>query len=118
MGKINLNLDEDVQIYMNAADIVVFPFRDIFTSGSVLLAMSFAKPLIIPDIESLDDVIKFGGAITYDPKDNKGLKKALTEALTADFQQLGKKSFQEAQRLSWDSIASETAKLYNQILGQ
>jgi len=108
--------DEDVQIYMNAADIVVFPFRDIFTSGSVLLAMSFAKPVLIPDIESLEDVIMAGGVITYDPKDSRGLKKAMTEALSADFQQLGIKNFQEAQRLSWESIAEETAALYTDVL--
>lgn len=33
--------DEDLQVYLRAADAVAAPFLEIFTSGSVLLAMSF-----------------------------------------------------------------------------
>ena len=110
--------DEEIQVYMNGADVVVYPFRDIFTSGSVLLAMSFAKPLLVPDIESLEDVKKEGGAITYVPQESNGLEKALSMALSADFQKLGKLNFKAAQKLSWDFIADETARFYSQILDQ
>jgi len=108
--------DEDIQKYMNGADIVVFPFRDIFTSGSILLAMSFAKALLVPDIESLEDVKKVGGAITFDPLDRNGLEKALTKVLSADLEKLGGLNLHEAQKLSWDSIAEETADFYAEIL--
>src|SRR5581483_9462322 len=33
--------DERLQVYMNAADVSVFPFRKMHTSGSMHLAMSF-----------------------------------------------------------------------------
>src|SRR5690606_28471977 len=36
----------EVQYYFNAADMVVLPFRRIDHSGTVDLAMSFAKPII------------------------------------------------------------------------
>ena len=35
--------DNMVSVYMSAADIVVFPYKQILSSGSVLLAMSFGK---------------------------------------------------------------------------
>jgi glycosyltransferase involved in cell wall biosynthesis len=109
--------DEEIQIYMNAADVVVFPFRDIFTSGSVLLAMSFAKAIIIPDLESLAEIKEAGGAITYDPHDKNSLGRAIASALSVDLQKLGNCNLQEAEKLSWDAIADETFKFYSRILG-
>lgn len=41
--------DEEVQYYMNAADIVVLPFKKIENSGSAILAMGFAKAVIAPN---------------------------------------------------------------------
>ncbi|MFC7079044.1 glycosyltransferase [Halorussus caseinilyticus] len=60
--------DEDVQTYMNAADAVVFPFRDIFTSGSVLLAMSFGNAVVAPASGCLPDVVGEAGGVLYDSK--------------------------------------------------
>ena len=40
--------DEDLQLYLRAADVVAAPFLEIFTSGSVLLAMSFERAVIAP----------------------------------------------------------------------
>jgi len=31
------------QVYMNACDVAVFPYRDVLTSGAVILAMSFGR---------------------------------------------------------------------------
>ncbi|WP_242482112.1 glycosyltransferase, partial [Trichormus variabilis] len=39
---------EKLQIYLNACDVVVFPYRDILTSGAVMLAMSFGRACIAP----------------------------------------------------------------------
>ena len=40
--------DDELQVYLRAADVVATPFLEIFTSGSVLLAMSFGKAVIAP----------------------------------------------------------------------
>lgn len=42
--------DEELQYYMNAADVVVLPFKHIENSGSVIMAMGFAKPVIAPEV--------------------------------------------------------------------
>lgn len=41
--------EENVPEFMNACDYVLFNFRDIFTSGGVYLALSYKKPIIVPD---------------------------------------------------------------------
>ncbi|NJC26114.1 glycosyltransferase involved in cell wall biosynthesis [Lewinella antarctica] len=42
--------DEDIQYYMHASNVVVLPFRKVENSGSTILAMGFAKPVIAPAI--------------------------------------------------------------------
>ncbi|MFQ3191550.1 MAG: beta-1,4-mannosyltransferase [Paraglaciecola sp.] len=46
--------DQDIQYLFNASDMVVLPFRKILTSGSLLLAYSFGKPVLIPHSQALD----------------------------------------------------------------
>jgi len=40
--------DEDVSLFFNSADYVVFNFTDVLTSGAVVLALSYNKNIIIP----------------------------------------------------------------------
>jgi glycosyltransferase involved in cell wall biosynthesis len=40
--------DSYLQYYFNAADLCILPFKDIFNSGSALLAASFNTPVIVP----------------------------------------------------------------------
>jgi beta-1,4-mannosyltransferase len=108
--------DDDLQVFMNAADAVVFPYRYIFTSGSILLAMSFAKAVIVPNLEGLAEITGVGGALTYDPQNRNGLEKALAKACSADVKKLGRLNFKEAQRLSWEFIAGKTADFYTEII--
>lgn len=103
---------EEIQVFMKAADAVVFPFEDIFTSGSVLLAMSFAKTVIAPDLESLAEIREIGGTISYDLKKQAGLEEALSSALSADLEEMGLRNFQAAQKLSWELIAEKTVRVY------
>ena len=45
--------DDELQVFLNAADLAVFPFARILNSGSVLLALSFLRPVLVPSIESM-----------------------------------------------------------------
>ena len=55
---------EDEMYLFNAADCVVFNFKDILSSGSVILAQCYKKDIILPDVGCLkemegDDIFKF-----------------------------------------------------------
>src|SRR5690606_21803496 len=52
--------DNDLQLYFNAADFIVTPYTDILTSGSVLNAISFSKPVIAPSIGMIPEVVEDG----------------------------------------------------------
>jgi glycosyltransferase involved in cell wall biosynthesis len=54
--------DDEVQVLLRAADLVVAPFADILNSASVMLALSFDRPVLAPALGSLPGVADVVGA--------------------------------------------------------
>ena len=52
--------DDAVAAYYAAADLVVLPYRKIYQSGVVLMAMSYGKPVLASDLEGMTEVIDEG----------------------------------------------------------
>lgn len=48
--------EESVPEFMNAADILIFNFKDVFTSGGVHLALSYNKPVILPRTDCMKEL--------------------------------------------------------------
>lgn len=42
--------DDHIQLYLRACDAAIFPYRDVTNSGSALLALSFDRPVVVPDL--------------------------------------------------------------------
>lgn len=76
-------LDEaELQLYLRAADLAVFPYRNILTSGALLLALSFDLPVVIPEVGMTREVLMGCGAgVMYDGADPAALDQALCNAL-------------------------------------
>jgi beta-1,4-mannosyltransferase len=112
--KLELDLipDDRMQVYLRAADAVVLPYRDVLTSGSAILAMTFGQPVIAPAIGCLPESLGSEGTLLYDPADPVGLEGALRAAMTADLVALGKRAAAHAATLDWGPIAAQTAQLY------
>ncbi len=73
--------DATVQYVLRAADFVVLPYRRILSSGSAALALGFGRPLIVPDLPPLLEVVRAGQeAIVYRADDADGLLRALDQA--------------------------------------
>ena len=107
--------DERVQEYMKAADAVVLPYRDFLTSGAVMLAMSFGRPVIAPDAGHIREVVEDRGGFLYDPADPKGLLRSMKELTTAEPEVLGKMgalNLKAAKSHSWKKAARATVRLY------
>ncbi|MBP1985605.1 glycosyltransferase family 4 protein [Halolamina salifodinae] len=107
--------DEEVPTYFAACDICVFPYEKIFNSGSVLLAMTFSRPFIAPQMGSIPGVDP-GGNLLYEPN-KQGLRNALSEAVSVDDQTLesiGKENRTAAEtKYDWDSIADDLIEAYH-----
>ena len=108
--------DNEIQIYMNAADVVVLPYRDILTSGAVILAMSFGKSVIAPAIGCIPEILDREGSFLYSPSVKDGLIKAMRQALDFDLEKMGRHNFKLAKQLGWDKIAKKTYEVYCECL--
>jgi len=110
--------DNEIQIYMNAADVVVLPYRDILASGAAILAMSFAKPVIAPNIGCMEEQLAKNGAIFYEADSETGLINAMKNALSCDLKTMGMKNRERVKNFDWDRISRKLLGLYNRITGE
>jgi glycosyltransferase involved in cell wall biosynthesis len=105
--------DEEVSRYFEAADVIVLPYQDILTSGSAILAMSLACPVIAPQIGCLSKLIDDGiDGFFYDPNRSDGLKRAMERAIEADLPKMGDRGCEKAAKLDWGTIAMRTVTVY------
>jgi glycosyltransferase involved in cell wall biosynthesis len=118
-AKLALVPEHEFQIYFNAADAVVLPFREhVLTSGSVVLAMSFGTAVVVPRVGCLPEFVPEDGGILYDPAEDEALRTAIETAAEADLDVLGRRSFAAAQDLDWGSIACQTEHAYDSVLDE
>ncbi|MEM3566643.1 MAG: glycosyltransferase [Candidatus Bathyarchaeia archaeon] len=111
--------DEEVQVYMNAADIGILPYKEVTTSGAVLLFQSFGKTVIVPDLPSIKEVLGDSG-IYYKQGDMEEMEAAIIKSLILGKKQvrlLGRKAYERALKMDWNYIAHLTSKFYKKLLG-
>jgi glycosyltransferase involved in cell wall biosynthesis len=108
--------DNKIQIFMNASDIGVLPYREITTSGSLLLYMAFKIPVIVTELESLKELMGSYG-IYYKKDDLEDLKNEVIKASSGfyDLDSLGEKFFQISEQYNWDVIADKTIGIYKDM---
>ena len=102
--------DNQLRLWLCAADCTVFNYRQIFTSGAANLARSWGLPILLPtrlDTVLLDEPSPFVHRFTdFDTDFEIALNKTL--AVTSDFAAAA--SWREA--CSWDKVAQLTAEGY------
>ncbi|MDI3340716.1 MAG: glycosyltransferase [Sphaerobacter sp.] len=113
--------DARLQVFLNAADLVVLPYEEILNSGSALLALSFRRPVLVPGRGSMGELRqRFGErwVMTYDQGLTPAtLRRALEtlDRLPADGDDLERRLRRE---VGWDRIAAETVSFYRSVLGR
>ncbi|MBB6735115.1 glycosyltransferase family 4 protein [Cohnella zeiphila] len=105
--------DGELSDFMEAADAVVLPYRQITTSGSAILALSYKKPVVAPRLGSLGEYVSEGCGVLYDPDDPDGLRKALLEAAKLDKEETEKRIEAKLGELDWDRIAGKMMRVYD-----
>jgi beta-1,4-mannosyltransferase len=110
--------DDQVQLYMNACDVVMLPYKIFTTSGVALLAMSFARPCIAPNAGFFKDTFDADGAFLYDPTAPGSLLSAVQHAIANQDQlaQMGQHNHDIVAHQSWDFVARKTVEAYRWCL--
>jgi beta-1,4-mannosyltransferase len=110
--------DNYVQIYLNACDCVIIPYKIFTTSGVALLAMSFSKACIAPYLGFFKDILNDSCSFLYDYNDVNGLFKAMQEAVEKKnkLSEMGENNLQLATQYNWELIANQTLEVYKNCL--
>jgi len=105
--------DASLQVYLNACDISVLPYRHVTTSGAGLLSLSFRTPIIAPGFGCFVGLVGKGArGILYDPQDPDALRGALRRARSADLEAMRAACARFVAELEWSKIARQHAAMY------
>jgi D-inositol-3-phosphate glycosyltransferase len=114
--------DDEVANYYAAADLVVMPYRRIYQSGVLMMAMTYGRPVVVSDLPGMTDIVKDGvNGYVFTQGSTDQLAQTLISAL---HDEAGRKEV--AHRASeyirkhhdWNLIAGRTLKLYESVLAQ
>ncbi len=108
--------EEAMATYLTAADVMVAPFENILTSGSVMAALSLGRPVIVPSLGCLPELVTPAAGIVYDATDPAALGLALQAIKRRDPAALSDGARQVAGGLGWDKIARRMAAVYRSCL--
>jgi glycosyltransferase involved in cell wall biosynthesis len=70
---------DEIMTYVAGLDVLVLSYKEILTSGVVMLALSAGVPVIAPCIGGIPDVIDESCGMLYDPREPDGLLRAMRE---------------------------------------
>jgi len=105
--------EDEIQRYMTAADVVVLPFSDVLSSGSAILAMSFATPVVAPDIGCVSTLLANQSELVYDPDREGALAETLQTATTLDTDAVGERNREQMLNAhDWDAVGAQTCQVY------
>jgi glycosyltransferase involved in cell wall biosynthesis len=108
--------DDQVQYYLRAASLVVLPYREVLNSGAAHLALSFDRPVLVPDQGSLPDLQQQVGPkwvhLYHGPLTVDHLQAALDSAVSP------RVASARPPLIGWTEAAVATLHLYQDVLGR
>ncbi|MBI1911523.1 MAG: glycosyltransferase family 4 protein [Deltaproteobacteria bacterium] len=111
--------DELVDYYYNASDLIVLPYRLIYQSSVLLMAMSYGKAVIASDLPGMLEIIKDNSnGFVFRTNDHEHLSKRLIEILSnpAHLEKIAKSGFDTAvTRFDWNDIGVSTLNAYKKL---
>ena len=107
--------DEELQAALDEADVLVLPYREVTTSGSALLGLGAALPLVVPDLPGLAE-LPDAAVLRYPAPE--GLTGALRQVVRMPRQrlaELGEAGYAFSRLHSWAEIARTTVALLGRL---
>ncbi|MBK5940353.1 glycosyltransferase family 4 protein [Halochromatium roseum] len=106
--------DSELMDYITLADVVLIPFSETLTSGSVILAMTCKKALILPESALVLGVVPPNGAVYFSSATD--LAQRLQTLDRGELAAMGEQNRLAADALAWDKVAGKTIETYELAL--
>ncbi len=112
--------DDELGRLFGGTDFCVFPYREIYGSGALLMAYSYKKPVIVSDVETFKEESDGGRCgLLFESENAEGLSKAIIEAFYMDDELYGKciENIGRllAEKYDWKISAGSTLEVYKKI---
>lgn len=111
--------DDRLGCYLRASDCAVLPYKEITTSGSLVLAMSFGLPVLAPNAWCFADLVDDSGGVLYPLDSDHGLLSGLQETMSRRdaFTSMGQRNFDYVrQDCPPRQVADRTWAVYQQAM--
>ncbi len=116
--------DDEMELYLKAADVLVLPYKEIFQSGVLFLAYSFGLPVVATDVGSFrEEIVEGRTGFLCQPGDPAELTKAIETYFASDLFKNLKVRRRELRDYanrnhSWHAVAGLTRNAYTKMLGR
>lgn len=105
-----------VQIYLNAADVLVLPRINALNSGNVALGWTFGTVVVGPSTGVIGEMLRDQNCPTFESPTPRSLAKAITKGLKQAYEGKGKELKCHAnQHLNWDRLADSHIDIYYEV---
>jgi glycosyltransferase involved in cell wall biosynthesis len=114
--------DSKVELYFKAADVLVLPYRNIYQSGILFLALSIGLPVLASDVGSLkDELVEGRNGFVFKPEDSADLADTIERYFKSDLyahldQRRDEIKNDATRRNSWEAVARTTMEVYAELL--
>lgn len=108
--------DDEVHALYGAADLVVLPYKKIYQSGVLLLAMSYGKPVLVSDLPGMTEIVSDGfNGYVFEVNNSISLAKKIKNIVDdrADAIRVGEEGFNYVvDNHGWDKVAAGVIDCY------
>jgi D-inositol-3-phosphate glycosyltransferase len=121
--KVQFIPDQEMELYLKSADVLVLPYKEIFQSGVLFLGYSFGLPVVATDVGSFrEEIVEGRTGFLCKPGDPADLAKALETYFESDlYRDLGRRRREIREYAythhSWDAVAQLTRNAYAELSG-
>jgi beta-1,4-mannosyltransferase len=96
--------ESELQYYYRAADVVVLPYIRVENSGSLLVAMGFARPVIAPALGVIGERLRKQPSLVYPPGQLGPALEQLRTITLSELRRMGAENRNEVTRYHWDDF--------------
>ena len=108
-----------LSLYLAAVDALVLPHFAVETAGlleSALLALSYGRVAVVPNIPRFRGMLPPRASIYYDPNSRESLTQALLEARRRDYHPTARDKEALEAKSGWGQFAARLVKVYREVL--
>lgn len=110
--------DEEVASFYDRSDLVVLPYKEIYQSGVLLLAMSYGKPVLCSDLPAFREIVEHGETgYLFRSEDSDDLASQIIYLLTSrNDLNTDKARKLIAEKFDWTQIGTLTKNFYDKTI--